>query len=124
MKNMTIDQIKESGFAAALIFSIASLYLGNFLTIMAIITLIFSMTIPVMLKPFAYFWFGLSIILGNIMSKVLVSIIYILIVIPFGLLMKAVNKDAMKLNEFKKDKTSLFIKKNHLYTTQDIINPY
>ena len=63
-----------------------------------------------MLKPFAYFWFGLSIILGNIMSKVLVSIIYILIVIPFGLLMKAVNKDAMKLNEFKKDKTSLFIK--------------
>lgn len=121
---MTIDQIKESGFAAALIFSIASLYLGNFLTIMAIITLIFSMTIPVMLKPFAYFWFGLSIILGNIMSKVLVSIIYILIVIPFGLLMKAVNKDAMKLNEFKKDKTSLFIKKNHLYTTQDIINPY
>ena len=124
MKNITIEQIKESGFAAALIFSIVSLYFGSLFTFIAIIILIFSMTIPIMLKPFAYFWFGLSIILGNIMSKFLVSIIYILIVIPFGLLMKVFNKDTMKLNKFKNDKKSLFINKNHVYTTQDIINPY
>ena len=124
MKNLTEKDFKDSGLALALIFSILSIYFGNPYSVLIVIVLIASMTIPVVLKPFAYFWYGLSVLLGNIMSTLIVSIVFYIIVVPFGMMMKLFKKNALLINEFKKDVRSVFHQRNHIFKYKDIKHPY
>ena len=76
------------------------------------------------LKPFSYLWFGLSIILGNFMSKLIVSFVFFSIIIPVGFIIRLFKHNAFFLNEFKNNKESMFIKRNHVFELNDIIHPF
>ena len=124
MVKLSAEQIKDSGYALALLCSIASFFFGNLYMVATIIVLIISMTIPSILKPFSYLWFGLSIILGNFMSKLIVSFVFFSIIIPVGFIIRLFKHNALFLNEFKNNKESMFIKRNHVFELNDIIHPF
>ena len=90
----------------------------------AIALLILTMSIPLILKPFAYLWFNFSHLLGAIVSKVLLSIIFFSIVTPIGLLVKIIRKDTLHLDSFKKSSESVFKIRNHLFIKKDLQYPY
>ncbi|HEY7750821.1 MAG TPA: SxtJ family membrane protein [Ignavibacteriaceae bacterium] len=50
--------------------------------------------IPI-LRPFHKFWIGLSLVLGFIMSRVILTILFYLVLTPIGLLAKVVGKKFM-----------------------------
>lgn len=50
-----------------------------------------------MLKPFHKLWIGLSIVLGFVMSRVILTILFYFVVTPIGLLAKLVGKKFMPL---------------------------
>jgi hypothetical protein len=60
---------------------------------------------PQMLKPLNKIWMGLAIILGFIMSRVILTILYYLVLTPIGLLAKIVVKKFMILKYDKSVKT-------------------
>ncbi len=122
---ITIEQSKDTGLAIILILLLV-VWLAEkaFLVGPAILVLILTMTCPGIFKPLAHLWFGLSHIMGEIVSKVLLSIVFILVATPMGLIRKALGKDAMRLKEWKKDNKSAFIDRSHKFTPEDLENPF
>lgn len=64
-------------------------------------------------------WFRLSELLGKVMSKVILSLVYFLILLPAALLFRLTGKDQLQL---KRKKDSYFYRRDHQYTKKDIEN--
>ena len=96
----------------------------NILNIIAIIVLILNMSFPIVFKPAAYIWLNVSHLLGNIVSKILLSIIFFSIVTPIGILVRSIKNDPLKLKYFNKSSGSVFNKRNHTFSENDLKYPY
>lgn len=92
--------------------------------IIAIVVLILSLIIPVLFFPFAKLWFGLAFLLGLVTTKLLLSIIFFLVVIPIGFLRKQIKPDTLYLNQFKKDTSSLMMTRDHKFVPEDLKNQF
>lgn len=66
-------------------------------------------------------WFWLAEKIGYVVSRVLLSISFFLIVVPFGLLSRLFRKDLMHMKGGKK---SYFIERRHQFTLKDLDNPW
>ena len=86
--------------------------------------LVLGMTLPRLFTPAAKIWFGFSALLGHVMSKVIMAVIFLFILTPVGLIRRALGKDPMRLKEWKQGANSVFIKRNHQYINADLKNPY
>ena len=82
------------------------------------------MILPLIIYPFTWLWLNLSHFLGSVMSRIILSLIFIVFVIPVGTLRRLLGKDALKLKQFKQTQQSVFETRNHSYTKEDIENPY
>ena len=119
------DQCKDSGMALTLIFIILSLFTKNTLfNIAAIGSLVLTMTAASILKPFAKLWIGISLSIGTVVSKIILSIVFIVFVTPVAALRRILGKDTLKLKEFKKAKTSVMEERNITFGPGDIERPY
>lgn len=54
--------------------------------------------------PFYWVWMGIAFVTGNIMSRVLMGMIFVVVVTPLALLMKLIRRD--RLNLRRSDKSS------------------
>ena len=82
------------------------------------------MLLPVLFKPFAYLWFGISNVLGAFVPKIVLSAIYLVFVVPVGVLRKLFGKDNLQLRKFRKETHSVFKIREHTFTEKDIKHPY
>ncbi|MBN1598158.1 MAG: hypothetical protein JW894_07675 [Bacteroidales bacterium] len=124
-KNITKKQIIDSGMALVLILLILGFWLKNNLFFkIAVPVLVINIIIPKIFYPFAVFWFSLANILSATVSKILLSVVYFIIVMPVGLLRRLFGKDSLFLTKFKRDSSSVMITRNHTFTSKDILNPY
>tara|TARA_B100000700_G_C14596640_1_gene647109 strand:+ start:231 stop:626 length:396 start_codon:yes stop_codon:yes gene_type:complete len=116
----------NSGLALILIFLIAGHFLDDqvrfFYSIIPITLII--MTFPNTLKPFSFLWYRFSFILGAVVSKIMLSLIFYCFLTPLSLVINLFRGDPLKLKQFKKDTESLFINKNKKYKKSDIIHPF
>jgi len=111
--------------AMTLILLLLSIFLEkDGLVVFAVLALLVAMTAPSLFSPVAVVWLGFSHILGNIVSKILLSLVFVLLVTPMGLLRRLLGKDVMQLKKFKLDTKSVMVERNHLYTAKDIEKPY
>jgi len=62
------------------------------------------------LKPFHKVWIGFSLILGFVMSRIILSVLFFLVVTPIGLIAKLVGKKFMPLG-FDKNATTYWEKR-------------
>ncbi len=65
--------------------------------LIALVLLALSLVKPVLLTPLRLFWDKLGHLLGTINTFVLLSLFYMLVLTPFGLMMRLLNKDILKL---------------------------
>lgn len=63
---------------------------------------------PTLLKPFAALWLGFSELLGTIMSKVILSIVFFVVVTPVALMRAVLGKDPMQKKGWKKESGTVF----------------
>ena len=66
--------------------------------------------------------FGLS--LGKIMSSVLLSVVYLVIVLPVAALRRLMGKDSLRLRQWRSGSESCFIVREHSYTAEGLKHPY
>lgn len=93
-------------------------------TVAAVSLLLINMTWPSAFKPVAKVWLGLSHVLGAVMSRVILSLIFFVVVTPLALLRRMIGHDPMARRHWKTGSESLFIVRDHTYSAEDIERPF
>lgn len=124
-KTISRDQAKDTGMAMVFICLLINL-LGKQPSFGGIAcgVLLLNMIWPGAFKPVAKLWLGLSHLLGTVMSKVILTIIFYGMVLPIGLLRRICGADSLQLKKWKQDNGSVFKTRNHRFTAEDINQPY
>lgn len=123
--SITSAQSKDTSLAFIFIFTILTLYKKEFHFVYpALIFSLISMTFPTLFKPLAFLWFGFAEVMGTIMSKILLSIVFFTIITPLTFLIKLMGVDSMRIKAWHNGKETAFIDRNHQFTKADIEKPY
>jgi hypothetical protein len=124
-KEMTKDQSRDTGMAMVLLLLLVYLRTrrDGFLWC-ALILHVLDMIVPRLYAPLAVVWLGFSHVLGTVMSKILLSILFFGVITPIGILRRLSGKDSLKLRSFKASKDSALVVRNHVFEGQDIEKPY
>jgi len=118
---ITKEQSKDTGMALLLILLLLGLFLENGIYFkIAIPVLIINMIFPMFFFPMAIVWLGFSRLLGTIMSRVILTLVFIILVIPVGLIRRLIGKDTLKLKQFKNGDESVMEVRNHLFSSDDL----
>ena len=105
------------------------LLLGHFWKIpklfpLSIILLLLTMAVPKIFRPLAGLWFGLSQVMGQVVSKILLTLAFFLIVTPIGLMRRRTGADPLQLKKWKKGTDSVFVERQGAIQDKDLANPY
>jgi hypothetical protein len=119
------DRSRDTGVALVLLLLIAQLVTGRQgLTTAAVVALVVTMTAPLVFRPLSVVWFGFSHVLGAVMSKVLLSAVFYLIVTPVAVVRRLLGHDTLRLRAFKAGDTSVMHPRHHVYAPDDLDTPY
>jgi hypothetical protein len=124
-KTITVEQCKDSGLALVLICLICfQIWKLPVMSLLAIIFLVAAMTYPPLFKPFGKVWFKLSTAIGTVVSKIILTVLFFVMVFPVGLVRRLMGKDSMQITNWKKGQGSVFRVRNHRFTAKDLEHPY
>ncbi len=124
-KTVTKKEASDTGMAMTLICLLLGYFTKNILFYkLAIPALVLTMAAPMFYYPFAIVWLGLTNLLGMVVSRVLLTVVYIVFLLPMGMVRRAMGKDALNLTGFKKDANSVMIVRDHEFVAKDITNPF
>lgn len=117
-------EASDTGMALVLICLIVFLVTGTRQWVLgAAGLLLLNMTWPMAFKYPAKLWLGLSHALGTVMSKLILSLLFGVLVTPVGLVRRLMGRDSMQLKSWKKPE-SAFVVRDHQYTANDIEHPF
>ncbi|MDA3886285.1 MAG: hypothetical protein PF638_11890 [Candidatus Delongbacteria bacterium] len=124
-KNPTREQCKDTGIILGIIFLYFSIKnSNNTLFLITFLIMVLVIIFPNIFKYLAIIWFGFSHLLGTIMTKILLTIVFYLIVAPVSIIRKLMKKDGMNLKGFKSSTKSVWIDRNQKITKQDLFKPF
>jgi len=127
IKNNTndISKSRDTGLAMVLLILII-IYFGKYYNLipLAIIVLILSVLWPKLFNPIVKIWFGLSNIIATIMSKIILSIVFYIVVTPVGMIRRFLKADPLQLKDWKKGKGSVLKIRNQTIQAKDLEKPY
>jgi len=124
-REITKDQSRDTGMALVLLLLIAAasrkregyLFLAMGLHVVNMIR-------PQIYRPAAVLWLGLSDLMGEVVSRILLSIVFFGVVTPIGIVRRLLGKDSLKLKAFKAGKDSVMLERNHTFSGHDLERPY
>jgi hypothetical protein len=124
-RKITKDQSRDTGMGMVLLCLIVFATSKRHGWLIAAIALqVVNMTVPRIFRPVAVIWLGLSDLMGLVVSKILLSIVFFAVVTPIGILRRLAGKDSLKLRVFKAGADSVMLERNHTFTGQDLERPY
>ncbi len=69
--------------------------LGTGLGVVGGALVVFGFVAPGLLRPVYRVWMGLAVVLGFVMTRVLLTVVFVLLIIPIGLVLRLVGKDLL-----------------------------
>ncbi len=124
-KSFTTKEHTDSGLAFLLLLLLTGLILKTALAYkLAVVCILLLLIKPQIFYPFTFLWLNLSDFLGKIFSRVLLSVIFLVFVVPMAIFRRLIGKDPLKRKMFRKSESSVFVERNHMFTREDLINPY
>jgi hypothetical protein len=67
-------------------------------------------------------WIWLAETLGSVISRIILSAIYILLLLPVAMFVRLFSRDPMQLS--RRDRKSSYIIRHHTFRANDLINPW
>jgi hypothetical protein len=119
------DRDRDTGMALALL-----LLLGQLATkreayaVASGVALLVAMTAPVLLRPLAMVWFGFSHVLGAVMSRVLMTVVFFGVVTPIGIVRRWLGGDSLQVRSFRRGSESVLVARDRRVSGADIVHPY
>ena len=121
----TPEQAKDTGMAMVLICLLLG-YWGKFPKFLpvSLALLLLTMVWPNAFRPLAVLWFGLSHLLSRVMSRVILTVVFFLVVTPIGVIRRLCGADALQLKKWKQGRGSVFVVREGVVQGKDMANPY
>jgi hypothetical protein len=121
----TPEQAKDTGMAMVLICLLLG-YWGKFPKFLpvSLVLLILTMAWPNAFRPLAGLWFGLSHLMSSVVSRVILTVVFFLVVTPIGLIRRLMGADALQLKKWKQGNSSVFVVREGPVQGKDLANPY
>jgi ABC-type nitrate/sulfonate/bicarbonate transport system permease component len=91
---------------------------------LAILVHLINMIAPQAFRPVAVVWFGLSQIMGNVVSRVVMVIVFFVVVTPIAFWRRLQGADALRLKIFKAGHGTVMQQRNHTFSRKDLEKPY
>ncbi len=124
-KRITKDQARDTGMAMVLLCLLLGFLLdADWMFTLAIPVLVLTMIAPRAYHPIAVVWLGLSHLVGTVVSRILLTMVFFVVVLPVGLVRRMLKKDSLQLREFGRGKGSVMQVRDHVYAPADIDKPY
>lgn len=120
-------QASDTGMAMTLILLLVGYFTQQVIYYkLAIPVLVLTMAAPMFFSItfIASIWLGLTTLLGEVVSKVLLSVIYFVILFPVSIIRQLMGKDTLDLKTFRKSNKSVMVTRDHLFVSKDIEHPY
>lgn len=118
-------EMADSGQALVLLALILFLFLGGRGWVWAALAfLVLNMACPRLFHGFAFVWLNFSHCLGAVVSRVLLTAQFFLLVLPVGLFRRLLGKDSLALKKWRAGNESVFVVRDHRYEAKDLKNPY
>ena len=125
MHNATDLEIRESVLAILLILLIGYWVAEVKVFLYAMLAVILlGMLAPALFRPFANLWYSLGRLLGQVVSKLVIGMVFLLIVVPVGVVRKMSGYDPLGSKKWKESQESVFLRREHRFTFDDFDNPY
>ncbi|WP_291332203.1 SxtJ family membrane protein [Desulfovibrio sp.] len=122
---MNDKECADTAMAMTLICLLVITYIRSLALLpLAIVLLLLGMVWPRAYKPLAMLWLGISLLLGSVMSRVVLSIIFAVIVTPIALVMRLFGHDPMRRKAWKKGTDSTFVTRDYLVEAKDLEHPF
>ncbi len=121
----TPEQARDTGMAMVLICLLLGYWgkVPKFLPV-SLVLLIITMAWPKAFTPLAGLWFGLSHLLSSVVSRVILTVLFFLVVTPIGLIRRWTGADALQLKKWKQGRDSVFVVREGPVQGKDMVNPY
>ena len=124
-RKITKDESRDTGMALVLLLLILYLTFGRKeLVFTAMAVHVVNMILPQLYRRIAVVWFGLSELIGMVVSKIVLGAVFFLLVTPMGVLRRSMGKDSLKLRAFKANSASVMVTRNHKFEAADLEKPY
>lgn len=81
---------------------------------------VISVFIPAAARAIEWVWFKIALALGWVNSRVLLTVVYFLFLMPIAWISRLFTKDPLALRNHKRD--TLYHTRNHVYTEKDLEN--
>jgi hypothetical protein len=120
-KKFTRKDCYDTGMALAVVVVIAGLLTHD--TLFQYLTLgiiVINLIVPALFYPLTVVWLGLSKFWGNVVSKVILTLIFYFVVTPLGLVRRLNKRNMLGVRDFKKQRSSVFTIRNHKYLPSDL----
>lgn len=118
-------KLSDAGMALVLILLLVGFFSKNALYYqVAIPVLLLNMAVPRIYFPFAWVWYSFSNLMGLGVSRILMTIIYVVLVIPIGVFRRITGKDGLGLGAFRKASVSVMKHRDHTFVPEDLERPY
>ena len=115
----------DTAMAMTLISLLVILYTQSLTLLpLAIGLLLLGMVWPRAYSPLAKLWLGISLLLGSVMSRVVLSIIFMVVLTPIALALRLFGHDPMRRKAWKKGTESTFVSRDHLVEAKDLEHPF
>ena len=109
----TILVIVTGLLALAWIFNVP--ILGKIAVVIGAVSVFF----PAAARAIEWVWFKIALILGWVNSRILLSVVYFVFLMPIAWLSRLFTKDPLAL---KNNRSTLFVTRDHLYNEKDLEN--
>ena len=121
----TKEQAKDTGMAMVLICLLLG-YWGKFPKFLpvSLALLLLTMAWPNAFRPLAVLWFGLSHLLSRVMSRVILTVVFFVVVTPIAVIRRLWGADALQLKKWKQGRDSVFVVREGPVRGKDMANPY
>jgi large-conductance mechanosensitive channel len=116
---------KDTGIALTLLLAIYGFFSTREPILLPIISvLILTATLPVIFFYPGKIWFSFSELLGTIMSKIILTVVFFLVVAPIGLFRRLLKADPLQLKLWKNNDASVFRQRRRQIIPKNLEPPY
>lgn len=119
-----LDRARDTGMALTLLSLIILWVREEQWLIVPIGLLVLTMTVPALFVFPARLWFAAAERISWLMTRVILTTLYVLILMPVALVMRWAGKDPMQLRRWKKGSDSVFVTRDDTWTPVHLERPY
>ena len=121
----TTGEARDTGMAAVLILLLLAWFFERSMYVTGALGVhLVNMTAPLVFRPAAVLWFGLSHLIGAIVSRLILILVFLIMVTPVGMIRRWLGADSLQLRTFRAGRSSVMKVRNHTFTGRDPEKPY